>query len=427
MSFGTDLDSWLTAIAERHTPDIILGLERILNIAERLQLTHFDCPVITVAGTNGKGSTVGTLQRLYSTAGYRIGCYYSPHLHHFNERIQINNQSVDETVICDAFQTLSGEISDSPLTFFEFITLAALIIFKKNDLDILVLEVGLGGRLDAVNCVENNIAILTQIDFDHCDRLGDNREAIGFEKAGIFRENKIAICGDPSPPSSVINKAKQLSCDFYTLGKDFYIEQQGITWNWEMRGKELRNIATPRVPQTSVACAFVAAQLLQSSLPVTDQCLLDAAQNTTIAGRFEVIQDRCPIIFDVAHNRSAAELLAQKLRKEEHPGRTIALFSVLSDKDCKGMIEPMKGIIHEWHIFPLETPRARPTKEIIQHIKAMFEEACHHHSDAATMWQELKGRLTPQDRVVVYGSFYAVAAVQRIILDSAVGIVARGP
>lgn len=413
MKLGYDLDSWLSAIAERHSPDIILGLDRINQIAERLQLTHFDCPVITVAGTNGKGSTVATLQTLYSNAGYKIGSYYSPHLHHFSERIQINNKPVDEPVICDAFQTLSTEISDAPLTFFEFITLAALIIFKKNDLDILVLEVGLGGRLDAVNCVENSIAILTQIDFDHCDRLGDNREAIGFEKAGIFRENKIAICGDLSPPSSVINQAKLLNCDFYTHGKDFYIEQQSSTlWNWKMRGKELRDIATPRVPQTSVACALVAAQLLQRYLPVTDQCMFDAAQNTRLAGRFEVIQDQCPIIFDVAHNPSAVELLALNLMKEEHSGRTIALFSVLADKDCQGMIEPMKRIIHEWHVFPLETPRASPTTEIIQHIKATSEGACHHHADATTMWQHLKGRLTSQDRVVVFGSFYTVAAVQ---------------
>lgn len=413
MRSGNDLDSWLHSIADRHTPDIILGLERILTIAEKLQLTQFDCPVITVGGTNGKGSTVATLQQLYTSAGYRVGCYFSPHLNHFTERVQINNQPINESELCEAFQFLSDEISDAPLTFFEFITLAALSIFKRKKLDVLILEVGLGGRLDAVNCVENTIAILTQIDFDHCDRLGNDRDAIGFEKAGIFRENKIAICGDPSPPQSVINEAKNLQCDFYTLSTDFSFQIENTSWNWRLRDKMLQDISVPHLPQHSVACALVAAQLLQYSLPVSDQCMRDAASKTILPGRFEVIQDRCTMIFDVAHNQSSAALLAQNLSKKVHHGKTIALFGALSDKDFKSMIEPFTEIVNEWHIFPLETPRATAPECIMEHLKGVNKGACHHHSNVTTMWEQLKERLTPQDRVVVYGSFYTVAAVQQ--------------
>ncbi len=413
MRSGTDLQSWLSSIADHHTLDIVLGLDRILPIAKKLHLTQFDCPVITVAGTNGKGSTVATLQQLYSSAGYRVGAYFSPHLHHFTERVQINNQPVDENELCEAFQRLSREISDAPLTFFEFITLAALLIFKTRNLDVLVLEVGLGGRLDAVNCVENTIAVLTQIDFDHCDRLGDNRESIGFEKAGIFRENKIALCGDLSPPQSVIDKADQLHCDLYRLGKDFSIEQKKTAWTCKMRNKELSLNSAPHLPAQSVACALMTVELLQEQLPVSEECMKQAASTTKLPGRFESYQNLCTLIFDVAHNPSATELLAQKLSSQLHEGKTIAIFSVLSDKDCKNMIDSMRGLVHEWHVFPLNTPRASPTIEIIQQIRAVFDGACHDHSNATTMWQLLKERLSPQDRVVVFGSFYTVAAVQQ--------------
>lgn len=412
MSSSLDLNAWLNLIAQRHTPDIILGLERIKIIAIQLQLIHFNCPVITVAGTNGKGSTVATLQRLYSSAGYKTGCYYSPHLHHFTERVQINNQPIDEVELCKAFEKLTKEISNAPLTFFEFITLAALSIFKEKELDIIILEVGLGGRLDAVNCVESTLAILTQIDFDHCDRLGNNREAIGFEKAGIFRENKIVICGDSSPPNSVIKRAQELHCDFYTLGKDFFIRDKDLLWDWEMPGKSLHNLSKPLLPQNSVACALVAAQLLQNQLTVSQDAMSSAATQTSLPGRYEVIQDRCTIIFDVAHNQSSAALLAQKLTNQPHTGKTIAVFSVLADKDCKGMIEPFSELVHEWHVFPLDTPRACQPKEIIQQLQT-GEGACHLHPNVTKMWEELKGRLSPEDRVVVYGSFYTVAAVQQ--------------
>jgi len=406
------LSAWLSAIEQKHTADIILGLERITVIAEQLKLTHFDCPVITVAGTNGKGSTVALLQQLYFTAGYRVGACFSPHLHHFTERVMINNQPVSEAALCQAFGAIANASMHCQLTFFEFITLAALWLFKKNALDVVILEVGLGGRLDAVNCVENTVAILTQVALDHCDRLGNDRESIGNEKAGIFRSNNIAICGDQDPPNSVVNKAAELNCSYYQLGVDFNFEQDGEACYWWAEGTRYEHCPAPKIPATSVACAIMSSHLLAKQLPIRSSHIIDALKNTVLPGRFQVVQGICPIIFDVAHNGAAAEFLAKKLRNFPNNGKTYAIFSLLADKDCDAVLAPMRDIVDEWHIFPLETSRAAKSTDIEQRIKVLFDHPCYNHAEVAILWQTLSKRLQPEDRVVVYGSFYTVAAAQ---------------
>lgn len=412
-----DLNTWLAYIAERHTPEIILGLERIAVIAERLQVDHFDCPVITVAGTNGKGSTVAVLQNLYSVAGYRVGCYFSPHLHHFTERVMINNAPVNEVALCQAFGEIEAVSTGVPITFFEFITLAALLLFKNNALDVIILEVGLGGRLDAVNCVDNDVAILTQVAFDHCERLGNDREAIGAEKAGIFRKNAKAICGDPHPPQTVIDYAKKLSCDFFALGKEFTYTQQGRHWSWWSGAVHYADLPRPQVPIMSAACALMASHLLAKRLAVNSQHIFAAVKNTTLPGRFQVVQTICPIIFDVAHNAAAANFLAEQLSHfpKSGVGNTYAIFSLLADKDLDGVIAPMVGIVNEWHVIQLSTERAAKSTDITERITGFFNQPCYNHAEVATMWQILGEKLQPQDRVVVFGSFYTVAAVQDVM------------
>lgn len=412
----SDLIAWLSAIEQKHTTDIILGLERISLIAEQMGLSHFECPVITVAGTNGKGSTVAFLQALYSAAGYRVGAYFSPHLHDFTERVMINNRPVAEEALCQAFDVIANASAHSALTFFEFITLAALWLFKKNELDVVILEVGLGGRLDAVNCVENTVAILTQIELDHCDRLGHDRESIGKEKAGIFRLNKTAICGDPEPPKSVTHQAAELSCSFYQLGVDFNFAQDGPLWSWWANEKRYPVCPVPQIPPASVACAIMASYVLAEALPITPSNINDALTNTRLPGRFQVIQGTCPIIFDVAHNGAAADFLAQQLRNFLNNGKTYAIFSHLADKDGDAILIPMKDLVDEWHIFPLDTPRAAKSADIEQRIKVLFDHPCYNHAEVAILWQALSKRLQPEDRVVVYGSFYTVAAAQNEIV-----------
>ncbi len=415
----SDLASWLSYISERHTPEIILGLERITGVAEQLGLTHFHCPVITVAGTNGKGSTVAFLQQLYSTAGYRVGAYFSPHLHHFTERVMINNQPVKEAVLCEAFEVIYTACKDIAITFFEFITLAALLVFKNSDLDVLILEVGLGGRLDAVNCVHNNLAILTQIELDHCDRLGYDRDSIGKEKAGIFRKNAIAICGDLQPPNSVLTFAKSLPCTMLCVGDYFNYSNEGAEWSWWTREARFNNLPRPKLPLLSAACAIMATQQLMALLPVTRNHLGDALKNTYLPGRFEVIQSICPVILDVAHNAASADLLAQQLLDFPDTGKTYAIFSLLADKDCDAVLGPLGGLVDEWHVLQLDVPRAANADEIVQRIKALFNQSCYNHPDIAIMWRTLSKVLQPQDRVVVYGSFYTVAAVQKIVVAPA--------
>jgi dihydrofolate synthase/folylpolyglutamate synthase len=409
-----DLNTWLAYIAQRHTPEIILGLERIEVIAQRLHLDNFDCPVITVAGTNGKGSTVAVLQNLYSSAGYRVGSYYSPHLHHFTERVMINNKSVNEVALCQAFGEIEAASTGIPITFFEFITLAALLLFKNSALDVIILEVGLGGRLDAVNCVNNDIAILTQVAFDHCERLGNDRESIGAEKAGIFRKNAKAICGDPNPPHTVSDYAKKLSCDFFSLGKEFNYVQQGQYWSWWSGAVHYADLPRPQVPITSAACALMACHLLAERLAINPQHIFSAVKNTSLPGRFQVVQATCPIIFDVAHNPAAANFLAEQLSHFHNNsiGNTYAIFSLLADKDLDGVIAPMVGIVDEWHVIQLSTERAAKSADITQRITGFFNQPCYNHAEVATMWQILGEKLQPLDRVVVFGSFYTVAAVQ---------------
>lgn len=415
-----NLESWLSAIAARHTPDIHLGLERISVLAEKLQVSGFECPVITVGGTNGKGTTVGFLQHLYTQAGYRVGSYFSPHLHHFTERVQLNNQPIDEQTLCLAFQTVSEAVGESPLTFFEFITLSALVIFKSAALDVILLEVGLGGRLDAVNCVDSTVAIITQIALDHCERLGNDREAIGFEKAGIFRKNKAVICGDPDPPYTVRNAAQALNCDFYAIGKEFSFTEEIDRWSFSITGTlstYFESLPLPKIPLTSVACGLMAASLLVQRLPVTQAHCLASIINTALPGRFEVIQDRCPIIFDVAHNGPSAEFLAHRLSILESKGDTFALFSHLDDKECESIVRPFIGLIDEWHVIPLSTPRAAKPEKIVRQIKALFDQPCYNHPDVTTAWAQVSQKLHANDRLVVFGSFYTVAAVQNVIKE----------
>lgn len=412
------LASWLERIAARHTTNIELGLERISAVARQLQVNQFACPVITVAGTNGKGSTVSLLENTYTAAGYRVGAYYSPHVYDFCERVHLEGKPVTPAMLCAAFAHIENTIAGMSLTFFEFITLAALWIFSEAKLDVLILEVGLGGRLDAVNCIDTDLAIITQIDYDHCDRLGDDLESIGREKAGIFRQNQPVVCGQAQPPETVIQAAETLQCPYFEIGKDFRFDENEQNWQWFGPDHAFLTLPKPLIHPNNAATAVMALVILFARLPFDFSALNQALCITQLPGRWEIHHHHAEIIFDVAHNEASVKLLAQQLATQITTGKTVAVFSALADKNIHAMIEGIKSRLDEWHVIPIiDSPRAESAEKIVQTITELCDQPCYNHCDVDALWSHLTVNLQPQDRVVVFGSFHTVAAVRKTMKE----------
>lgn len=418
MRFAT-LQGWLGWLESCHPKDIELGLDRIGLVAGRLSI-HFDkTRVVTVAGTNGKGSCVATLNGLISAAGCRIGCFTSPHFLRYNERILIDSQPVDDSSLINAFQKIDDSRGDTPLTYFEFGTLAALLLFMDSNLDVIVLEVGLGGRLDAVNIIDPDIAIITSIAVDHQDWLGDDREQIGAEKAGILRSGIPLICADPSPPTSIKDAAERLATQNFFIETDFGIQSTGQQHCWYGKTAThdkliLRDIPLPGLPLGSVAAAIQACQLL--AIPIAnDQCLAQIH----LAGRFQEIQlQGRRVILDVAHNPAAAAYLANRLQSTPCIGNTFALTAMMSDKDGRGIVAALKSSMVGWYLADLEgVSRALAVEGmaglLLQQgitnftVKDNIPEAC----------AEVLSVMKPEDRLVVFGSFHTVAEVMQYQLS----------
>ncbi len=398
-----DLSDWLKHLDTLHPKNIDLGLDRIRCIAERMQLTDFKCKVITVAGTNGKGSTIAVLEAIYSQANFKLGVYTSPHLHRFNERIRINKCEVDDENICHALEAVEAARDNISLTFFEFTTLAALHLFKQQDLDVIILEVGLGGRLDAVNCVEPDLSIVTSISIDHTEFLGETREQIALEKAGIFRENKPAICGDFDPP-----RALQMHKPLYTIKKDFTYQLGAGSWSWSAK-RNMTHLPIPTVLLQNAASALMAIECLQSDLPVSDNSIREGLVKVNLPGRCQFIQSEFCEVFDVAHNPDSVRVLADALRSNPVSGKTMAVFSMLAHKDIAGCVAEIKEQINEWHIAPLLAPQAASLDLLqaalngadLQHVKTYQS-----IPDAYARVRQAAGK---QDRIVVFGSFYTLS------------------
>jgi len=413
------LTAWLGWLEQNHPQEIDLGLARVACVAARMNLLNPTATVVTVAGTNGKGSCVTATAALLSAAGYSVGVYTSPHLIHYNERIAINGIPVADEEICSAFAAIYAachEISpDHPnpvsLTYFEYGTLAALEIFNRRNVTAMVLEVGLGGRLDAVNIIDADIAVITSIALDHTDWLGDNRDSIGYEKAGIMRSGKPAICADFAPPAIIEDQAKSLGAPLYLINRDFgYTQVDGEHWNWWAGGTEYSNQPLPQLPLPSVAAALKVGQLL--GLNLASLGAFERVAMLSVPGRFQSIQwnDR-QVILDVAHNPAATAYLVERLVQNAPPSsRVHAIVAMMSDKDRLQSLTNLKGRIQQWYLADLSTiPRAATVEQMGQTLLDLGMAAEYSGSVADCLQAALKSS-NAGDRILVFGSFYTVAA-----------------
>lgn len=408
------LDDWLAWQTQLHAREIELGLDRIRKVAKKLDLLECPFVVITVAGTNGKGSTVAMLSSILHHAGYKVGTYTSPHIIHYNERIRIGLRCVGDQELCSSFAKIDAAREDISLSFFEFATLTALDIFHKNKVDVAILEVGLGGRLDATNIIDTDLAFVTSIGIDHTEYLGDNRESIGYEKAGIFRSDVPAICGDIDPPATIQEVAQELGAELYQLHEDFSYKVVHSSWSFSSKDYQVYGLPLPNlsgaVQIQNAASTIMGLHCLRERLPVPFEAIETGLREVTLEGRFQRIVKDCEIILDVAHNFDSAKILADNLIALPKPRKTIGVFAVLSDKDVNGIIELLGSHVDDWYISCVNSKRAMPTDQVEQVLAkicpstkvSVFESVERAYSQAQS--DASKG-----DRILVFGSIFTVS------------------
>ena len=428
-----DLPSWLSYIESLHPKSIAMGLERVKSVIARLKLNP-KFTIITVAGTNGKGSTCAMLEQIYLQAGYRVGCYTSPHLLRYNERVRVGGAEVADADLCAAFAAIElarnddGENSPIQLTYFEVATLAAVWHFMQVNVDVAILEIGLGGRLDAVNAFEPHCAIVTSIDLDHQEFLGDTREKIGFEKAGIYRSDIPAICGDDAPPKSLINHAQAIRADLQCIHRGFDYKLTDDGWQY-IRAEQIRHhLPLPALQGpyqlNNAACAITAVESLLASLPVSQDAIAKAMQRVILSGRFQVIvehADHSPkVILDVAHNPHAANALALNLAAcRQTQGKTIAVFAMLADKDIQGVVEAVKNEVDTWYIAGIEHVRGAEARELATIVAKVLPVADVKIFDTvAQAYAQACIDVSENDKIIVFGSFFTVSNVMQVIESS---------
>lgn len=414
----TTLDDWLRYQEQLHPNSIDLDLTRVSEVRDRLGLVT-DFPIITVGGTNGKGSTCTMLESILSCAGYRVGCYTSPHLIHYNERVRIGREFASDNDLCTAFAAIEEAREDTLLTYFEFGTLAAVWLFHRARVDVAVLEVGLGGRLDAVNAFDADCAIITSVDLDHQDYLGDTTEKIGFEKAGIFRANKPAIFSDPKVPQSVLDHATKIGADLQLIGRDFGFKRLENQWQfWGRRDKRhaLPFPALRGIYQLNNASGVLAAlDAVWDKLPVAQQDVKLGLLQANLPGRMQVLPGRPSIVLDVAHNPHAAKVFASNLGDMGFYQNTYAVFSMLQDKDIQSVIELVKHRIDSWFIAPIDHPRGAPIEMLRGSIaKVAPDKPVNAFSSIESAYRHACDTAGQNDRIVIFGSFYTVAEILRL-------------
>lgn len=419
----TTLADWLAALEKMHPKAIDMGLERVAQVKERLGI-KFDCPVITVGGTNGKGSTCAMLESILMQAGYRVGLYTSPHLIDFNERARVNGEIASDEALMAQFAAVEAARGDTTLTYFEFTTLAILRLFAQAQLDVVILEVGLGGRLDAVNVIDADVAIVTSVDIDHTEYLGETREQIGFEKAGIFRPGKAAICGDPVPPKSLSDHATAIGADLWQFGRDYNYSGDKQQWNYGGRAQRRNSLGYPSLRGANqllnASAALAALEALRTRLPVGAQEVRNGLVMVELPGRFQVLPGRPSVILDVAHNPHAAATLAQNLDNMGFHAYTYAVFGAMHDKDIDGVIAQLKDRVDHWCVTDLPLPRAATADQLKQKLldagivpnnAAGAEKTIETFSSPAAAFASARSRAGENDRIAVFGSFLTVAGV----------------
>ncbi len=409
------LADWLAWQETLHPSAIDLGLDRLQRTLARLNWQRPACPVITVAGTNGKGSCVALTARILAESGYRVGTFTSPHLLRYNERIAIDGVEVSDAALMAAFERIDAARGAETLTFFEFNAAAALLVFAEAQLDAVVLEVGLGGRLDAVNVVDADVALVTSIDLDHCDWLGRDRETIGREKAGIFRAARPAIFGARDMPASIRESAQQIGADLQQLGRDFDWVRSGGRWTWRGRSSEQRDLPPPalhgEIQYDNAATVLAALEALVLRLHVSRSAIERGLQTVTLPGRFHVVRqnDPWPIewILDVAHNPAAARTLAAQLAARERR-RTIAVCGVLGDKDVEGIVTALRNSFDAWIVVGLQGPRALAPDVLAARAQGVGIDVEAVAADVVAGCLAAEALAQPADRIVVFGSFLTV-------------------
>lgn len=410
------LDDWLRWMEELHPKKWDLGLKRVKAVAKRLDLLDPGGTIFLVAGTNGKGSTVALIEAIASNSGLRTGTATSPHLEKFNERIAVNGTAVADEVICDALERIDQARADISLTYFEFGTLAALYIFKKLVLDVVVLEVGLGGRLDAMNIVEPDVCVVTTIDLDHQDWLGEDREQIGREKAGIFRHSLPAVVGDPNMPRSIAIVAASVEAHLVARDKQFGCHRSENSWDFWGVGKNSRQVMLKDLPypQLHLDNAIVAiAAWIQSGLPLDADSVSNSLANTRLRGRQQLIEGEIPVILDVAHNPQAAAYLAEQLTSSQIEGSTHAIVAMYADKDCEGFLSILGTVVDYWYLAGMAEDRGESADKLKTRLSSDDRSRIKTYDRVGTAYEDVMVNASRGDRVLVCGSFAAVAEVLR--------------
>ncbi len=415
-----NIEQWLAHIEDQHPQNIALGLERVREVATRMQLGQPAAHTLVVGGTNGKGSTVAFIEAIGRAAGYRVGTYTSPHLLRYNERVRIDGAEADDAALVEAFEAVEAARGDTPLTYFEYGTLAALWLFQRENLDLAVLEVGLGGRLDAVNIVDADVAVITTVDIDHRDWLGDDREAIGMEKAGIIRGWKPVVLGEIDPPSSVLRRAYLVGANAIRFGSDYFAEPIDETsWRWRDVSTTLE-LPQPQLwaPVQRVNAAAAIAALSAAELEIPQAAWAEGIASATVAGRLQAFErDGVEILVDVGHNPQAARELAAALATRPASGRTLAVYAALADKDVHGVVQALQPRVDQWLLAGLdgEGSRGQSAQALQARLQDTAAAAAPMHDSVGQALQQALEQARAGDRVLVFGSFHTVAAALHVL------------
>ena len=402
----SSLEMWLDYLSNIHTSAIALGLDRVQAVASKANLTKPAKHVITVAGTNGKGSTCALMEAILLDAGYSVGVYSSPHLIRYNERVRINGQDLSDEKMVQSFDFIEKERGEISLSFFEYGTLAALRAFQTEAVDVVLLEVGLGGRLDATNIVDHDVSVITSLAVDHVDWLGDDINVIGFEKAGIYRSGKPAICGQPKPPATVAAHADDIKAEFYQVGIQYTYAVDGDTWNWHSGAFQLESLPIPTLPLPNAATALMA--LGTSELDISDVNVVNGLKNAQLPGRMQQISDQPVIVLDVAHNPHSAEYFAQQVTKKYAGKNLHVVVAMLHDKDIPATLEVLAPIATHWYPASLQGPRAATAAELCLSLPQDVEQYTNPVAAFEAALASVKGG---DDVVLVVGSFHTVGEV----------------
>lgn len=416
MQLPETLDGWLGLLEARHGQTIQLGLDRVRQVRDALNLPQ-TCPVFTIGGTNGKGSTCALLESVLLAAGYSVGLYTSPHLLRYNERVRVDGREVDDAVLVEAFAEVERARGETPLTYFEHGTLAAWVAFCRAGPDAIILEVGLGGRLDAVNVFEPDCAIVTSVAMDHMEFLGTDRESIGFEKAGIFRAGKPAICSDPLPPATLLAHAEAIGAKLLVSGRDFGFSGDQQQWAfWLAGGVRRGGLAYPALRGTNqllnAAAVMAACESVRDVLPVPMQAIREGFMLVELPGRFQVLPGRPSVILDVAHNPQAAGVLNENLASMGFFPETWAVIGMLADKDVPGVIRLLRDRVDHWLVATLPGPRGLSAERLAGILQEAGVSAdISQFESPRSAYQAARGRAAEGDRIVIFGSFLTVADV----------------